>query len=275
MAGRKRTYRLHVPKAAGSARLPLVLSFHGGGTDADFMAAFCGLDEKADEAGFVVAYPDGTGRIPNSLTWNAGCCCGRAMRDNVDDVLFTSELIDELTRILAIDVRRVYATGMSNGAMLCYRLANELAHRIAAIAPVGGPTCQDRCTATHIVPICHFHGTRDQFAPFDGGIGIRSLTKTRFMSVPQTMAIWSEAYHCRALEIQELPANVENGTHVTQARYVGEQEGAEIVLYTIHGGGHTWPGRDTHLDYLGPTTKNISANDALWTFFERFSRKPV
>lgn len=273
VAGRERTYRLYAPPGSGGRlRLPLVLSFHGGGTDAEFMADFCGLDEKADEAGFVVAYPDGTGRIPRSLTWNAGCCCGRAMRDNVDDVRFASELIDELVRILPIDRTRVYMTGMSNGAMLCYRLANEIADRIAAIAPVGGPTCQDRATPSRFVPICHFHGTRDQFAPYEGGIGIRSLTKTRFKSVPETIGLWTAAYDCEVVETEELPVAIEDGTHVTRVHYAGRRESAEIVLYTIHGGGHTWPGRETQLDYLGSTTKNIVANDIMWSFFERHTR---
>lgn len=279
VAGRTRRYLVHVPRdAVCSAEdpWPAVLAFHGGGSTAEAMVEFSGLAEKADQAGFLAIFPSGTGRVSSALTWNGGNCCGRAMKDNVDDMGFVRMLLDDLAAWIPLDRTRVYATGMSNGGMLAYRLAAELADQIAAVAPVGGPIGCLSPTPRVPVPICHFHGTLDEFAPFAGGIGKRSLSKTRFHSVEQSIAIWVQLNGCHPVpQVEELPARVDDGTHVTQTRYVGGAAGAEVRLYTIHGGGHTWPGRRTTLSQLGPTTDNLQANDVMWDFFQQYRRTVV
>jgi polyhydroxybutyrate depolymerase len=271
---RERTYLVHVPKREDAAQpWPVVLMFHGGGSDAHAMVEFTGLNEKADEAGFLVVYPNGTGRLQRVLTWNGGNCCGRAMADNVDDVKFVAALLDDLAQVVPVDVNRVCATGMSNGAIMCYRLAAELADRIAAIAPVAGPMGTESCSPSRPVSICHFHGTDDAYAPFQGGVGKRSLTRTNFYSVEHSLAAWVKANGCHPKpEVTELPAQVDDGTSITRTTYSGGQGGAEVVLYTIQGAGHTWPGRPSQLSILGTSTKNISANDAMWEFFRRHPR---
>src|SRR5262249_13324839 len=118
--GRKRRYLVHAPPAAAAGRpLPVVLGFHGGGGRAESFRTMSRLSEVADRHGFLVVYPDGTGRWANVLTFNAGRCCGYAAEQQVDDVGFVRRLLDELPRLYPVDPRRVYATGMSNGAMLC------------------------------------------------------------------------------------------------------------------------------------------------------------
>jgi polyhydroxybutyrate depolymerase len=88
--GHERSYLLHVPPQYDPMTpLPVVLAFHGGGANAATMVTFSGLNETADKAGFIVAYPDGSGRLPRMLTFNAGNCCGQAAAGNVDDVEFT------------------------------------------------------------------------------------------------------------------------------------------------------------------------------------------
>jgi polyhydroxybutyrate depolymerase len=129
---RTRTYLVHVPKSYdGSKAHPVVLVFHGGGSNALQMVRFCGLNDKADQAGFLVVYPSGTGRLEKVLTWNGGNCCGYAMQNKVDDVAFVRALLDDLAKVVKVDAKRVYATGMSNGAILAYRLTSELSDRIA------------------------------------------------------------------------------------------------------------------------------------------------
>src|SRR4029077_11358983 len=108
-----------------------VLAFHGGGSNAEQMVHFCGMNEKADQADFIVVYPNGSGRLDRALTWNGGNCCGYAMLNNVDDVSFVRALLSDLERVVAIDPKRVYATGISNGGIMAYRLASELSDRIA------------------------------------------------------------------------------------------------------------------------------------------------
>src|SRR5262249_41276708 len=153
----------------GTRPFPVVLAFHGGGSNAGQMVRFSGLNDKADQAGFLVVYPNGTGRLEQALTWNGGNCCGYAMLNKVDDGAFVRALLDDLGKVAKVDAKRVYATGMSNGAILAYRLASELSDRIAAIAPVSGPMGTEKCNPTRPVPVLHFHGTDDDFAPFKGG----------------------------------------------------------------------------------------------------------
>jgi polyhydroxybutyrate depolymerase len=111
---RPRTYLVHVPPNYDPKKpAPVVLVFHGGGSNAEQMVTFCGLNETADQHGFVVVYPNGTGRLGNLLTFNGGNCCGSAMTNNVDDVAFTKALLDDLARVVKVDPKRVYVTGMS------------------------------------------------------------------------------------------------------------------------------------------------------------------
>lgn len=135
--GTERSYLLHVPpQYAPDAPMPVVLAFHGGGANAGTMAAFSGLSEKADQAGFIVVYPEGTGRLPRMHTFNAGNYCGQTAARDVD--AFVGRVLDDLECVANVDHRRIFATGMSNGTMMAYGLASELSDRIAAIAPDGG-----------------------------------------------------------------------------------------------------------------------------------------
>jgi polyhydroxybutyrate depolymerase len=272
---RKRTYLVHVPKSYdGTKPYPVVLIYHGGASNAEQMVRFCGLNETADKAGFLAVYPSGTGRLATALTWNGGNCCAYAMLNQVDDVAFTRALLDDLTKVLQVDAKRVFATGMSNGAIMAYRLASELSDRIAAIAPVSGPMGTEKCSPKRPVPILHFHGTSDEFAPFKGGKGEKSLSGTDFYSVEHSIQAWVQANGCKAEpRTVELPDKAKDGTKVTRKTYGGGKDGAEVVLVVIEGGGHTWPGREPALKLLGKTTKKVSANELMWEFFQKHPMK--
>jgi polyhydroxybutyrate depolymerase len=273
--GRERSYLVNVPKSYdGTKPVPVVLAFHGGLTNADVMVRFSGLSEKADEAGFVVVYPNGTGRQEPLLTWNAGNCCGYAALQNVDDVKFVGEVLDDVEKVIKVDTKRVYATGISNGGMMSYRLADEMSGRIAAIAAVGGGMARPSCAPKRPVPILHFHGTADEYAPFEGGRGSKSRSLAVFYSVEHTMNQWIKADGCdKRPKVEKLPATVEDGTKVTRKTYSGGRNDSEVVLYEIEGGGHTWPGRPSIAFFLGKTTKNVNANDVMWEFFEKHARR--
>jgi polyhydroxybutyrate depolymerase len=271
LRGRTRTYLVHVPKSYdGSKPYPVVLAYHGGGSNAEQMVRFCGLSAKADAAGFLAVYPSGTGRLARALTWNGGNCCGYAMENQVDDVAFTRALLDDLATVAKVDAKRVYATGMSNGAILAYRLASELSDRIAAVAPVSGPMGTDTCRPKRPISVLHFHGTDDEFAPFKGGKGPKSLSGTDFYSVEHSIRAWVRANGCREEPVTvPLPDTAKDGTKVVRKTYGGGRDGSEVVLIVIEGGGHTWPGRQPPLRILGKSTKNISANDVMWDFFQK------
>ena len=196
------------------------------------------------------------------------------MRNKVDDVNFTRSLLDDLGKVTNIDPKRIYATGISNGAIMCYLLASELSDRIAAIAPVGGPMGTETCHPKEPVSVIHFHGEDDRFAPFKGGLGT-GLSGTNFYSVEHSIRAWVKANGCpETPEITELPDKVDDGTKVTRQSYGPGKNKSEVVLYIIHGGGHTWPGRDSRVsNQLGKSTKDISANDLMWEFFKRHPKE--
>jgi len=127
VGGLKRTSLVHVPKSYDATKpVSIVLAYHGGSSNAEQMVHFCGLNDKADQAGFLVVYPNGTGRRATALTWNGGNCCGYAIQNKVDDVTFTKALLEDLAKVVKVDPKRVYATGMSNGAVMVYRLGDAV-----------------------------------------------------------------------------------------------------------------------------------------------------
>lgn len=267
----ERTYLLHVPSvSAPAAGWPVVLAFHGGGSNPSAMANFSGLSETADKRGFVVVYPAGTGIIDAARTFNGGNCCGRAKRLEVDEIAFVTAILNELPQLVAVDPRRIYATGMSNGALMAYLVADKLSQRIAAVAPVAGPMGLETCAPSRPVSVIHFHGLADDFVPFHGGVGKKSISKTNFFSVGHSISAWVAANGCDALPVlEELPPQVDDGTQVTRHTFRSAESSVEVVLYEIHGMGHTWPGRESPYPALGRVTRNVDANEAMWEFFAR------
>lgn len=271
--GLERNYLVHVPpKYDGRKLTPVVLVLHGGGSNAAMTVRYTGLNDKADTAGFIAVYPNGTGRVERALTWNAGNCCGYAQRHQIDDVAFVSALLDDLEKVARVDRRRIFATGISNGGMMSYRLAAELSDRIAAIAPVAGTLGTENVKPKRPVSVLHFHGTDDKFLPFAGGRGAKSLTQTNFHPVEQTLATWVKNNGCPVLpQTSKVPHVAKDELRVTRRDYGPGRNGSEVVLYLIEGGGHTWPGRQPliEIEFLGPSTGDISANDLMWSFFEK------
>ncbi|MGO9112397.1 MAG: alpha/beta hydrolase family esterase [Thermoguttaceae bacterium] len=268
--GRTRSYIVHIPPRYDPKQpTPVILVFHGAMTDASITVRFTGLNEKADREGFIAVYPNGTGRFERILTWNGGNCCGSAQWNKVDDVGFTRALLDDLAKVVNVDAKKVFATGISNGGIMCYRLASELSDRIAAIAPVSGTMGMATCNPRRAVSVMHFHGTDDKFVPFKGGAGERSLASINFFSVDRSIQAWVKANGCpEKPAVADEAKKFDDGTTVQRKTYGPGKDDSEVVLFVINGGGHAWPGRDAKLQFLGKSTKNISANDLMWEFFK-------
>jgi polyhydroxybutyrate depolymerase len=263
-----RSYRVHVPPGYdGSAPVPIVFVFHGGGGSGEQIELrSSGMNEVADREGFVAVYADGTGAI---RTWNAGGCCGGAVRDDVDDVGFVRALLDHLEAELCTDPARVYATGMSNGAMLSHRLACELSDRFAAVAPVAGVEMAPACPTNGRVAVMQVHGSSDGHVPWEGGVGC-GPSAVAFTSVPETMSRW----------------RMRNGCEETSTPLVMEGDGscvvydgcdADVALCTIEGGGHSWPGGAPNRDIAdcpadGEQSTTFRASEQIWSFFEAHPR---
>lgn len=297
--GRLRSARVFVPARGASPGpqpgqengFPLVLAFHGGGGRASSFAASNGLEAVAEREGFVVVHPDGTG--PAGLhTWNAGAfCCGSARDENVDDVGFVRALVAELAARFAmaqipLDLKRIYATGHSNGAMITYRIAEETGTRLlAAIVPVAGARAPDAADALEAIPLLHIHSIDDPRALYHGGTGPPfPLTNHRVdhPAVPATLAAWRSANGCDAGEGEQvalrvgrapLPSGGEQRAELV--RWAGCASGAPVYHWRLEGVGHGWPGhelRRLRQEVTGPSTTLIDAADEIWDFMRRWSR---
>jgi polyhydroxybutyrate depolymerase len=266
----ERRYLIHIPESYDPQKpTPVVLALHGATMNGPIMARFCGMSAKSDEAGFVVVYPTGTGKKP-LLFWNAGGDW-EGMGRKADDVAFLGKLLDELATLVNVDTKRVYACGMSNGAMMCYRLAAEMSDRIAAIAPVAGTVAVDESAPKRPVPVIHFHGTNDKLVPFETAEGKFRAT-LRGMTVDDSIQTWLKLNDCDASsKVIDVLSKPDDELKVTRTSYGSGKDGAEVVLIVIEGGGHTWPGRKPR--FLGKSALNIPANDLIWEFFEKHPMK--
>jgi polyhydroxybutyrate depolymerase len=262
--GRTRSYLLYVPTSVDwSKAVPLVFVFHGGTGNAANAERMSGFDAVADRNGFLVAYPDGTGALSDDklLTWNGGDCCGYSQTHNVDDVGFVRAIVADLQAQANIDAKRIYATGMSNGAILSQRLGCEAADVFAAIAPVAGTLNFSPCTPSQPVSVIEFHGTADQHIPYEGGYGPKSLVNVDFASVQKTIDFWTGFDGC---SLQPLSDSHDDIQHQTWA---GCRGATAVELYTIVGGGHAWPGGQGGWIDADPPTQTISASELIWAFF--------
>lgn len=269
-----RSYLVHVPPRYDSRKpTPVMLVLHGAGTNGQITVHFCGLNKKSDEAGFIAVYPNGTGLAGLMLTWNAGWIRRNGDDGKADDVAFIARVLDDLATVVNVDPKRVYATGMSNGGMMCYRLAAELSDRIAAIAPVAGTMAIDGYNPKRPMSVMHFHGTADKMVPMGGPNG-RTPKFLGFKSVEDSITICAEVNGCpKEPKTVKLPDKAGDGTSVTKKTYGPGKRGSEVVLFVIQGGGHTWPGQQPPVSFIGKSTKNISANDLIWEFFQKHPMK--
>jgi polyhydroxybutyrate depolymerase len=277
--GRQRTWLVRLPPRAGPAESrALVILLHGGGGRPESMARLTegGFDRLADEEGFILAYPAGVGRH-----WNDGRTVesSEAHAENVDDVAFISRLIDVMISKYSVHPGRVYAGGISNGAMMSLRLACDLSGKITAAAAVCGnlPARLERSRIERPVSVLLMNGTEDDLVPWEGGyVSVLGLRRGRILSVDRTVAVFCERNRCMPSSgIRELPdLDPDDGTRVRLETWPGGLEGTEVVLFSVEGGGHTWPGGRQYLGkwLIGRTSRDLDGNRAIWDFFKRHRR---
>jgi polyhydroxybutyrate depolymerase len=267
--GLTRLYRVHVPASYRAASpAPLLMAFHGGGGDMNYQAndTYYGLISLSQAKGAVLVFPNGFSKLRSGklATWNAGNCCADARDKDIDDVGFVRQILAEVTRQLSIDRQRVYATGMSNGAMMAYRLACEMPDTFKAIAAVAGTDNTQRCTPTAPVSVLHIHAQNDDRVLFNGGAGeaFRSASKvTDFTSVPATVAAWVQRNRC-----EPTPQRVLQTAGAFCDSYTGCAGQTEVKLCVTESGGHSWPGGSKPRGNE-PASQAISANEVMWSFF--------
>jgi polyhydroxybutyrate depolymerase len=265
-AGRERAYTVHLPRGIGDEiALPLVIVLHGGGGNDDNAARMTGFSAQADKAEFIVVYPNGAGRLQDRiLTWNSGNCCGYARDNNVDDVGFLRALIEQLQRDYPVNPKRIYATGISNGGMMAYRLACEMSDQLAAIAPVAG-ALNVECKPAQPVAVIAFHGTADQHVLYDGGVPVSKLDPRPRTdnSVAFAISFWVNQNQCAAP-----PQKSERGKAIIET-HTNCRDNADVVLYTLKDFGHAWPQGARGTILADDPKADISATEVMWEFFKQ------
>jgi polyhydroxybutyrate depolymerase len=261
-----RKYLLYVPESYNpSTPTPLVISLHGFAEWPAHQMELSGWNTLAEENGFIVVYPSGSGFPKRWRISETG-----TPSDPTIDVQLISDLIDQLKQEYNIDLWRVYANGLSNGGGMSFLLACELSEQIAAIGSVSGAylfSLED-CHPSRPVPLIAFHGTADQIVPYYGGPS--SSFDHPFPLVPEWIEAWAERNGC-SLTPNELLGQGE----VSGIRYTHCQQKAEVIFYTVDGGGHSWPGGEPLPKWIvGHTTQDIDATRVMWEFFRQYSLAP-
>ena len=252
VGGTLRSYILHVPPSyRGDGPAPLILNFHGFGSNARQQAIYSQLPAKADARGVIAVTPDGLG---SPQAWNL-----LPTADN-RDVAFVRALLDDLQARLCVDGKAVFAAGISNGAAFSARLACDMPERLRGIAVVGAFVFPRVCPSTTPTAVIGFHGTEDPCVPYGGGTSKCGM----MLPVPpveEALTNWARHDAC-----QHEPSRTQISEHVRATAYSQCDAETAVVLYTIEGGGHTWPG-SVEVARLGATTQEINAADAILEFF--------
>ncbi|OEJ42652.1 polyhydroxybutyrate depolymerase [Streptomyces agglomeratus] len=236
--GKKRVYRVHAPPGyTPDKKLPLIVAMHPYPSTGEFVSRLSGLDERADRENFLVAYPDGL-----DLAYNALSCCG-----DEDDVGFIRAMTKRLVDRWKADPDRVYATGISNGADMSFKVAVELHETFAAIAPVSGaysgPDTQDASYVPRTpVSVITFIGGRDKL----------------YNTADTAIEAWHERLSCKPAPARKLKDQITR----TSAKC---RDKSEVVTYRIPQMSHSWPGAEPG-DMAAPEA-GVNATDLMLEFF--------
>ncbi|GJL63235.1 MAG: esterase [Nitrospirales bacterium] len=266
-SGLRRRYWVHVPPdAMRTEPSPVVVAFHGGLGNAPNFADSNSLAHASAARGYLAVFPEGTRRRPpgtQGRTWNAGNCCGVAMQENVNDVQFFRDLLNALSREFSVDPDRVYATGISNGAMMAYRIGLEAPELLAAIAPVAGARGVEGAPNGPL-PVVAFHGLLDQNIPFHGGVGI-GVSGTDFFSQAESIGPFFDVNQCNL-------ADSTKDVSGEAIRYeMPSPIGHDIHYWLLQDGGHTWPGQPAGGGGAA-INQDIDASEVMLDFFDAHHR---
>jgi polyhydroxybutyrate depolymerase len=279
--GEKRTYIIDLPSTYDAlTSYPLVLVFHGGGGNAENIREVTSFSQKAEEEKFIVVYPDGSGKLARRfLTWNCGFCCGYALENNIDDIGFIRALIQHLRGQYNIDNTRIYATGISNGGIMAYRVGAELSDIVAAIAPVaaqiGGQATKEEKLwripePDHPVSVIAINGMNDSRVPYDGGRPENNDTAVySWMSTNESISFWVEQNQCNSFPER----NVSESGNIIIDTYAGGRNYTKVRLVSIVNGTHSWPGGKKGWEQGDDPIQELNATDVIWEFFQHHPKR--
>ncbi|MBI5602028.1 MAG: hypothetical protein HY879_01590 [Deltaproteobacteria bacterium] len=282
--GLDRTYIVHVPATYQPQRpSPLVIMLHGGGGTARAAMRETEWTMKAETEGLLAVFPNAMARDPaqpssfvrNPQLWNDGSDRFYPGQKPPDDVGFIAAMLDDLSTRFALDKRRVFVTGFSNGASMSFLVGAALSDRIAAIAPVAGALWFDPPLFKHPVSLCYITGTADPLNPIEGGVPKLAIgVSDRIRAKPKPPVRDSILKWARALSCPAVPASLSEADGVRIETYSPGLGNAEVIYFAVAGLGHTWAGGRSFLpeSLVGKTSNKIRATDVIWEFFRKHER---
>ena len=269
--GIERFYIIHLPENSDIKNpISVVLVLHGGGGNAKHMMKFSKFNKTADEGGFIAVYPEGYEK-----NWSDGRI-GDKLPMKRDDIKFISMLLDTIIAKYNIDIKRVFATGISNGGFFSIYLALKLSNRILAVAPICAnipENLKDSFVPENPISMMLMNGTEDKLVKYDGGhVGFNDWQRGESISTDETIKIWVKNNKCSTTPAEEkMPdSNKKDNCISVKFTYSGGTNNTEVILIKIEGGGHTWPGGTQYLPkfIVGNVCKDFLANDVVWEFFK-------
>lgn len=277
--GENREYYVHVPAGYdGSSPVPLVLALHGGGGTATKMDKLTGFGKVSDAAGFVVVYPQGKDK-----RWNDGRKIKRLFKKkDMDDVKFLGDVVKTMKTDYNIDESRIYSTGISNGGFMSYRLASENPETLAAVAGVAAQVTEnlrDEHPPSSPIPVMMVLGDKDPLVPYDGGdVKVLGMKRGKVISAGDSVSFWVDNNGCNTTPtiIYYDNTDPDDGSTVRRDDYSSDN-GADVILLTVEGGGHCWPGGWQYLGkiIIGETNRDINASEVIWEFFEKHEKEEL
>jgi len=286
--GFEREYYVHLPSVYnGRHAVPVVLVFHGGGGNARQIARHSDFNRLSEKHGFIAVYPQAIDKH-----WNDGRTSEKFLKHDagIDDVAWIEALIGRIEEIYAVDDKRVYATGISNGGMFCQRLAIESGRYFAAIASLAAqiPEPLARAKPASPVSVLMINGTMDPIVPYAGGDVVLQLfprlggskrhhSRGRVISTEDTIGFWlrHNGISDKAESAMLADRDQSDGSTVERSEWINRGTGVSVVLYRVIGGGHTWPGARRYLPagIIGHTNRDMDASEEIWRFFAAHVRK--
>lgn len=270
--GATHSVRVFAPPGYDGSPMPLVMNWHGLGSDGQQQAQLTDYETLAEREGFLVAHPTGVpapGDTRNS--WEL------AQFDDPerDDIVMAEVMIDRIITDFCANPKRVYSTGMSNGGLFTARLVCDLSTLIAAAVSVAGVTHHDDCAPERAVPFIAFHGTADDVVPFAGGESSLADASTppeaaEFFDqvMPDEFAQFAATNGCDPDPIEQAVSE-----EVKRYDYAGCDDGVAMAFFEIADGGHTWPGSPLGpflTQVLGNTTNDVNATTDGWDFMKEY-----
>lgn len=262
----KRNYYVSLPPDYNPDKsYPVLFVFHGGLRNAISILETTEFRKYQKDYDFIIVAPNGLGRFNQEsfLSWNAGNCGYYAHFLHADEPLFVKSIIEEVSKTYNIDKKRIYLTGMSNGAMLCYKLVHALPGVFAGIAPVAGALNREKLSVNKPLPVIIFHGTEDKRILFDGGIPTDFLEEKSRIDKPVSYAVnfWVKNNKC------DPKPQITYQKNVIIYKYANCEQNATVTLYKILGGRHAWPGGKKDFIFGDKPSNDINASKIILDAF--------